>query len=112
MGGREICFAVAVVVVVVVVDHDVGAAARAQFTGAVASAVAVTLLMSSEDQFFSGFGKQEEKNESSEDENPDQGSELPGERDQNQSCHLLKITTNFMTTRINCLQCVSPIWAS
>ena len=91
MGRRKICFAVAIVVVVVV-DHDVGAAAGAQFACAVASAaggVAIVLLQWFEDQFFSGFGEQKEEDETSEDENPNQGSELPGEWDQNQCCHLL-----------------------
>jgi len=94
MGRWKVCLAVAIVVVVVVVvivDHDVSAAAGTQFAGAVASAVAVVaivLVQWFENQFFSGFGKQKEEDEPSQDENHNQGPELPGEWDQNQSCHL------------------------
>ena len=92
MSRRFFLFAVitaaaAVVVVAndvgLVVHHDVGAAARAQLAGAVASAGAglVLVLDGLDDQPLAGLRQNVEEDESSKDQDCHQSSKLPGQRD-------------------------------
>ena len=92
MSRRFLLFAVitaaaAVVVVAndvgLVVHHDVGAAARAQLAGAVASAGAglILVLDGLDDQPLAGLRQNVEEDESSKDQDCHQSSKLPGQRD-------------------------------